>query len=139
MAKKPPSPAPAAKRPRGRPPRPGGPTPQAEVQRAYRARLLAGGKAVRIVDITASPAFNPATQIVCDREQFERMDERLGDALSKIRLLTDKTQRLEQRNAFLETELKREERNNTNKIKELIVLKQQLEEAQQRPKKSRKT
>jgi hypothetical protein len=45
------------------------------------------------------------------------MDERLDDALSKIRLLTDRLQRLEQRNAFLATELKREEQNHTNKIK----------------------
>jgi hypothetical protein len=147
MAKKPssPAPAPTARGPRGRPPRPGGPTPQAEVQRAYRARLAASGKVVRVVDAAASPAppaipaFDPATQIVCDREQFERMDERLGNGLSRIRLLTDSLQRLEQRNAFLETELKREEQNHTNKIKEVIVLKQQLAQAEQRPKKSRKT
>jgi hypothetical protein len=67
------------------------------------------------------------------------MDERLDDALSKIRLLTDRLQRLEQRNAFLATELKREEQNHTNKIKEVIVLKQQLAQAEQRPKKSHKT
>ncbi|MEA2732750.1 MAG: hypothetical protein QOF70_7225 [Acetobacteraceae bacterium] len=67
------------------------------------------------------------------------MDERLGNGLSRIRLLTDSLQRLEQRNAFLETELKREEQNHTNKIKEVIVLKQQLAQAEQRPKKSRKT
>jgi hypothetical protein len=30
-----------AKRPRGRPPSPGGPKSQAEIQRAYRARLAA--------------------------------------------------------------------------------------------------
>ncbi|MEA2728105.1 MAG: hypothetical protein QOF70_2580 [Acetobacteraceae bacterium] len=62
------------------------------------------------------------------------MDERLDDALSKIRLLTDRLQRLEQRNAFLATELKREEQNHTNKIKEVIVLKQQQAQAEQRPK-----
>jgi hypothetical protein len=111
----------------------------------YRARLAASGKAVRVVDAAASPAppaipaFDPATQIVCDREQFERIDDKLGNALSKVRFLTDSLQRLEQRNAFLETGLKREEQNHTNKIKEVIVLKQQLAQAEQRPKKSRKT
>jgi len=40
-------PAPPAKRRRGRPPKPGGPIPRAEIQRAYRARLAAAGKVVR--------------------------------------------------------------------------------------------
>ena len=64
--------APGGKRPRGRPPKPGGRIPQVEVQRAYRARLAAAGKVVRVVDAvsvrpapanlasTAIPDFDPA-------------------------------------------------------------------------------
>ena len=53
MVKKPPrsiSAAPAGKRPGRRPPKPGGRIPQVEAQRAYRARLAAAGKLVRVVD-----------------------------------------------------------------------------------------
>jgi hypothetical protein len=59
MAKKSRSPPPPpAKRPRGRPPKPGGPTPQVEIQWAYRARLAAAGKVVRLVDAaSASPVL----------------------------------------------------------------------------------
>jgi hypothetical protein len=57
-------PAPAAlvaKRRRGRPPSPNGPKSQAEIQRAYRARLAAAGKVVRLIDaVVVSPA--PANQ-----------------------------------------------------------------------------
>ena len=54
MAKKPATPSdPTAKPRRGRPPKPGGRTPQVEVQRAYRARLAADGKVVRTVDAGA--------------------------------------------------------------------------------------
>jgi hypothetical protein len=44
-----PSPTPGTAK-RGRPPKPDGPVPQFMVQRAYRARLAAAGKVVRIVD-----------------------------------------------------------------------------------------
>jgi hypothetical protein len=91
MAKKAASrrPAPAKKRWRGRPPKPGGPKSQVEVQRAYRPRLKAAGKVVKIVDaihagsVSAGaappsiPDFDPATQMVCDREFFERFRDGL--------------------------------------------------------------
>jgi hypothetical protein len=89
MAKKPRSPpAPPAKRRRGRPPKPGGPIPQAEVQRAHRARLAAAGNVVRLVDaasahpvLTSIPGFDPATQLICDRKTFKDMRDNLHNAL----------------------------------------------------------
>jgi hypothetical protein len=134
----PPLPVPTAKRPRGRPPKPGGRAPQVEVQRAYRARLAAAGKAVRVVDtahaspplaspkLAAIPDFDPATQLVCDREMFEDMRERLRNALLKMELREQDVARLETRNAYLEGELKLQERHHTNTLKEVITLRQQL-------------
>jgi hypothetical protein len=126
-------PAPPAKRRRGRPPKPGGPTPQAEVQRAYRARLAAAGKVLRLVDaVSASPAlgsipgFDPATQIVCDRQAFEGTRNKLHNALLEVERRRDDVARLETRNAYLERELKLQERHNTNILKEVVELKQQL-------------
>ena len=148
MAKKPRSPpAPPAKRRRGRPPKPGGPTPQVEIQRAYRARLAAAGKVVRLVDAapgnaaTGSPAlpsipdFDPATQLVCDREMFEGMRDQLHNALMKLEVRQREVARLETRNAYLEGELKLQERHYTNTLKEVITLKQQL--AKKKPAKRR--
>jgi len=136
MAKKPKPrspPAPPAKRRRGRPPKPGGPTPQAEIQRAYRARLAAAGKVLRLVDaVSASPAlgsipgFDPATQIVCDRQAFEGTRNKLHNALLEVERRRDDFARLETRNAYLERELKLQERHNTNILKEVVELKQQL-------------
>ena len=126
-------PAPPAKRRRGRPPKPGGPTPQAEVQRAYRARLAAAGKVLRLVDaVSASPAqgsitgFDPATQIVCDRQAFEGTRNKLHNALLEVERRRDDVARLETRNAYLERELKLQECHNTNTLKEVVELKQQL-------------
>jgi hypothetical protein len=114
MAKKSRSPpAPPAKRRRGRPSKPGGPSPQVEIQRAYRTRLASAGKVVRLVDAalgnaaTASPAlasipdFDPATQLVSDREMFEAMQEELRNALLKLELREKDVARLEQRNPYL--------------------------------------
>lgn len=117
MAKKPLPSAPPAKR-RGRPPKPGGPTPQGELQRAYRALLAAAGKAVRLVD--ANPAGAP------DRAAFDEMRERLANALSKLGRREEDVARLEQRNAYLEGELKSMERHHTNAHKEVVTLKQKL-------------
>jgi hypothetical protein len=101
MVKKPPrsiSAAPAGKRPRGRPPKPGGRIPQVEVQRAYRARLAAAGKVVRVVDTvsvrpapanlasTAIPDFDPARDRIYEREMFEKMRDDLRNALLKLEL-----------------------------------------------------
>ena len=127
------TPAPPAKRRRGRPPKPGGPKPQAEIQRAYRARLAAAGKVVRLVDAaSASPlltsilGFNPATQLICDRKTFKDMRNNLHNALVKLEVRDQDVARLEARNAHLEGELKLQERHNTNTLKEVITLKQQL-------------
>ena len=132
MAKKsatPPDP-PAAKR-RGRPPKPGGRTPQIEVQRAYRARLKAAGKVVRIVDATASPVpipdFDPAKDGVFEREMIARMREQLRSALLKLELREEDVARLREGNAALEAELKTQERHHTNALKDKVVLKQRLE------------
>ena len=134
MAKKPRSPpAPPAKRPRGRPPKPGGPIPQAEVQRAYRARLAAAGKIVRLVDAaSASPALasipglDPATQLICDRKTFEGMRDNLHNVSVKLEVREQDVARVEARNAYLESELKLQERHITNTLKEVITLRQQL-------------
>jgi hypothetical protein len=84
MAKPPklPLPSPPAKR-RGRPPKPGGPIPAAESQRAYRARLKA-----------AAPALDPA--------MIDDMREALRDRSLKLELREQDVARLAERNAYLE-------------------------------------
>jgi hypothetical protein len=127
MAKKPKPrkpPAPPAKRPRGRPPKPGGPKPQAEIQRAYRERLAAAGKVVKLVD---AALFDPGA--VGD------MRERLRNAVLEVERRRDDVARLEARNAYLERELKLQEQHLTNTFKEVITLKQQL--AKKKPAKRR--
>ena len=138
------TPAPPAKRRRGRPPKPGGPTPQVEIQRAYRPRLAAAGKVVRLVDVvlgsaaTASPAlalipgFDPATQLVCDRQAFEGMRKKLHNGLLEVERRRDDVARLETRNTHLERELKLQERHHTNTLKEVVALKQQFEKRRSR-------
>ena len=128
----------AKKRRRGRPPKPGRPKSQVEVQRAYRARLKAAGKVVKIVDanpVSSGPApaatpsissFDPATQMICDRELFEGFRDGLHNALLKIERREQDVDRLEKRNAYLEAALKREEQHHTIALKEIVVLKQQL-------------
>ena len=108
------------------------------MQRAYRARLKAAGKVVRVVRaIPATPAsasvapplipdFDPATQMICDRALFEGISERLHNALLKIERQEQDVERLTTRNAYLEGELKREEQHHTNALKEIVTLKQQL-------------
>jgi hypothetical protein len=122
MAKNPTPPpsVPALKRPRGRPPKPGGRMSQVEVQRAYRARLAAAGKVVRIVDAT-----KPALASIPDAE-FEAIRERLHNALLKFELREQDVARLGQRNAYLEGELKLQGQHHTNALKEIVTLKQQL-------------
>jgi hypothetical protein len=80
--------APPAKRRRGRPPKPGGPKPQAEVQRAYRARLAAAGKVVRLVDANAAspvPAaladFDPVRDGIYERAWVANMQDDLRRAI----------------------------------------------------------
>jgi cell division protein FtsB len=105
----------AVKRPRGRPPQPGGPKPQAEIQRAYRARLAAAGKVLKLVDADA----------IDDLAMLDHMRERLHDALLKLKLHEQDNAQLTARNHHLENELKRLEQHHTNALKEIVVLKQQ--------------
>jgi hypothetical protein len=102
------------KRPRGRPPTPEGARPGAEIQRNYRERLKAAGKIVRVIDTWAT--MTPA-EIAALREQ-------LGNALLQLELRDRDVARLDQRNAYLEAEMKRVEAHNLNLMKENIVLKQ---------------
>jgi hypothetical protein len=139
MVKKPPMPSdPTAKPRRGRPPKPGGRIPQAEVQRAYRARLAAAGKVVRIVDAAAvssapagatqslRPDFDPAKDGVFERQMVTRMRDQLRNALLQLELRDEEVARLRDRNADLESDLKLQERHLTNALKDNVMLKQQL-------------
>ncbi len=141
MAKKPaqPSSAPAIKRPRGRPPKLGGRLPQVEIQRAYRARLKAAGKVVRLVDadpINSSPAsspvptsmpdFDPATDGTYEQAMVVSMRDQLRNALLKLELREEDVARLQKRNAYLEGELRLQEQHLTNAQKDNILLKQKL-------------
>ena len=107
--------------------------PQAEIQRAYRARLAAAGKVFRLADAaSASPAlasipgFDPARQLICDRKTCKDMRDNLHNALVKLDVREQDVARLETRNAYLEIELKLQERHITNTLKEVIALRQQL-------------
>ena len=136
MAKKPTSqPAHASKPRRGRPPKPGGPIPQVEVQRAYRARLATAGKVVRIVDTRgivdarlaaqSIPDFDPAKDGIFERQMVESMRDQLRTALVRLELREEEVRDLRDRNAHLELELQRQGRQLTNALKDNIVLKQQ--------------
>jgi hypothetical protein len=63
------------------------------------------------------------------------MRDRLHNALLKPELREQDVQRLEQRNAYLEGELRLQAQHHTNSLKDLITLKQQLAEtsAKRRP------
>jgi hypothetical protein len=116
MAKKPSSPSvPATTRPRGRPPKPGGPIPHIEAQRAYRARLAAAGKVVVAVDASL---IGPGG--------YRDTLEKLHNATVKLELRDETIKRLEKRNAYLEGELKLQEQHITNALKDNILLKDQL-------------
>ncbi len=54
------------------------------------------------------------------------MREKLHNALLKLGRREQDVARLEARNAYLEGELKLQERHHTNTLKEVIVLRQQL-------------
>jgi K+ transporter len=108
------------------------------VQRAYRARLAAAGRVVRIVDAGAvSPApagvaqllipdFDPAKDGIFERQMVASTPDQLQNALSKLELREEEVTRLRDRNAYLESELKLQERHLTNALKDNIVLKQKL-------------
>jgi hypothetical protein len=104
--------APTAKRPRGRPPSPGGPKPQAEIQRAYRARLAA--------QAADAAATRP------DLKTFVEMRDKLHNALLELEFKEQDVARLEQRNAYLEGELKLQAQHHTNALRDIVLLKREL-------------
>jgi len=120
---------------------------QVEIQRAYRARLAAAGKVVRVVDaaslrlgsasppMTAIPDFDPARDGIYKRKMIEKMRDGLHNALLSLELKKENVARQNQCNAYLEGELKLQERHHTNALKEVITLKQQL--AKKKPAKRR--
>jgi hypothetical protein len=152
MAKKaaPPASSPPAPRRLGRPPKPGGKLSQVEIQRAYRARLAAAGKVVKIVDaatvspvpvnptLAVMPDFDPARDGVYEREMIETMRDDLYHALLKLEIGDGEVARFETRNAYLEGELRLEHQHHTNALKANIVLKQQLAEMTEKPAKRRR-
>jgi len=142
-----PSSRPAAKRPPGRPPKPGGRIPQVEVQRAYRARLAAAKKVVRVVDASSAPPsprfspapasipdYDPATGVIYDRAMFEKMRDNLHNALVHIENLQRDRNRWQADCARAEAELRVERQHHTNTIKDKIVLKQEIATLKQKPK-----
>jgi hypothetical protein len=105
-------PAASAKR-RGRPPKPGGAMTPAAVQRAYRARLKAAGKVVKLVDADFDPAV---------------VRDKLHNALLELELRDQDVARLEERNRFLESELVRLEREATQAAKDRITARREAAE-----------
>jgi hypothetical protein len=91
------------KRPRGRPPGPGQPKTQAEIQRAYRERKRLA---------TPDPA-----DVAALRERFRKIS-------LDLELKTQEVARLEARNGDLEGKLKLLEQHHTNRLKEIVMLKQ---------------
>ena len=91
---------------------------QVGIQRAYRARLAAAGKVVRVVDaasvrpasasppMAATPEFDPARNGIYERKMIEKTRDDLRNALLKLERRQADVARLEQRNAYLEGELK---------------------------------
>ena len=152
MAKTPAPPSrPAAKRPPGRPPKPGGRIPQAEVQRAYRARLAAAGKVVRVVDadsvpssslpsaaLASIPDYDPAIDGIYERAMFEKMRDDLHNALSRIEVLEADRNRWQTDCARAEAELRIERQHHTNTIKDKIVLQQEIAALKQKPSRTKK-
>jgi hypothetical protein len=103
------------KRPRGRPPTsPEGSKTRAAIQRDYRERRKAAGKVLRVIDTwkTMTPA------------EIAELRERLDSALLKLKLREQDVTRLDQRNGYLEAELRRVEQHNQHLLKELILLRQ---------------
>jgi len=73
------------------------------------------------------PDFDPAKDGVFERAMIARMRGQLRSALSKLELREEDVARLRERNAYLEAELKNQERHHTNALKDNIALKQRLE------------
>lgn len=94
----------------GRPPKPGGRKSQVEIQRAYRERLRAAGKVVRVVDAACSP------------EALADLRERLYRAASRADFLQAELSRLREREAALAAEVVRLERELTLAAKQRVSI-----------------
>jgi hypothetical protein len=92
----------------------------AEVQRAYRARLAAAGKVVKLVDA----GFDPAVM----SELIAELRDKLHNALGELELQAQDVARLEERNRFLESELVRLEREATQAAKDRITARREAAE-----------
>jgi hypothetical protein len=110
---------------------------------------VAAGKIVRVVEavsvrpasanleLTAIPDFDPAWHRIYECAMFEKMRDDLPHALLKLELREEEVAWFEQRNAYLERELKLHERHHTNALKDNIVLKQQLAQTRAKRRKRR--
>jgi hypothetical protein len=87
--------------------------------------------------LAAIPDFDPARDVIYEREMFERMRDRLDNALLKLELQGEDLERLETRNAYLEGELIRQRQHHTNALKANVVLKKQFAAMAQKPAKRR--
>ena len=142
--------APVAKRKRGRPPSPNGPKSQAEIQRAYRARLAAAGKIVRAADAAAIgsaapsvalasvPDFDPARDGIYDRAMFAKMRDDLHNALIHIQVLDRDRTRWQNDCARAEAELRLERQHHTNTIKDKILLQKEIAALKQKPRRTKR-
>jgi hypothetical protein len=99
---------------RGRPPRPGGPTPQAVVQKAYRARTKAAGKIVKLIDPAAMS--DPAER------------EKLHNALSISKLWEEEASRLKASNLDLEDKAKLQAQHHSEEVARLEAINLDLED-----------
>jgi hypothetical protein len=79
--------------------------------------------------------YHEAAQLICDGKTFKDMRDNLHNALVKLEVQDQHVARLETSNAYLERELKLQERPITNALKEVITLKQQM--AKKKPAKRR--
>ena len=75
---------------------------------------------------TSVADFDPAKEDIYEKKMVEGWRDQLHDALLKVGRQAEDVARLTGRVAFLESELKLAERHNTNSLKDITVLKQQL-------------
>jgi hypothetical protein len=119
------------------------------VQRAYRARLAAAGKVVRVVDagsappfsspspaLASIPAYDPAIDGIYERAMFEKMRDDLHNALSHIEVLETDRNRWQTDSARAEAELRIERQHHTNTIKDKIVLQQEIAALKAKPRRT---
>jgi hypothetical protein len=87
------------------------------MQRSYRARLAAAGKIVRLGDVAP-----------VELGLIQEMRDELHDQALRLERREQDVARLVTRNAYLEGELKLQEQHLTNALKDIVMLKQKLEQ-----------